>query len=193
MRDVFGTIEGDQIKLRSTTQSAPGDSITFTFSGSVSGDTYLGQDLHGRISQRQVHRQALQLSDNARADLWFQAVLRWQTEPAPRRQDMIGGSMTRFRRYRVSVLVVVFGTSLIFPALAQHTIHVTPSTVQWGFFAADAKPVLTVKPGEVVTMDTICGIPEMLEQLGAATDDPIREMKEMYAKVTRTGVQGRIS
>ena len=48
----------------------------------------------------------------------------------------------------------------------------TPSTVQWGCFDADAKPVLTVKPGEVVTMDTICGIPEMLEQLGAATDDP---------------------
>jgi acetamidase/formamidase len=91
--------------------------------------------------------------------------------------------MTRFRRYRVSVLVVVFGSSLIFPALGQHTIHVTPSTVQWGFFASNAKPVLTVKPGEVVTIDTICGIPEMLEQLGAATDEPIREMKEMYAKV----------
>jgi len=55
--------------------------------------------------------------------------------------------------------------------LAQHTIRVTPSTVV-GRFDADAKPVLTVKPGEVVTMDTICGIPEMLEQLGAATDDP---------------------
>ena len=57
---------------------------------------------------------------------------------------------------------------LSLPALAQHTIHVTPSTVQWGFFAADAKPVVTVKSGETVTIDTICGIPEMLEQLGAA-------------------------
>jgi len=95
--------------------------------------------------------------------------------------------MNRYQRYRVSVFVVVFGTSLIFPALAQHTIHVTPSTMQWGFFASDAKPVLTVKSGEVVTMDTICGIPEMLEQLGAATDDPIREMKEMYAKVKDRG------
>ncbi len=63
----------------------------------------------------------------------------------------------------------------------------TPSTVQWGRFDADAKPVLTVKSGEVVTIDTICGIPEMLEQLGAATDDPIREMKEMYAKVKDRG------
>jgi len=59
--------------------------------------------------------------------------------------------------------------------------------VQWGRFAADAKPVLTVKSGEVVTIDTIVGIPEMLEQLGAAPDAPIREMKEMYAKVKDRG------
>jgi len=83
--------------------------------------------------------------------------------------------------------VLAFGALLAFPALAQHTIHVTPSTVQWGFFSADAKPVLTVKSGETVTIDTICGIPEMLEQLGAVTDDPIREMKEMYSKVKDRG------
>jgi acetamidase/formamidase len=59
--------------------------------------------------------------------------------------------------------------------------------VQWGYFSADAKPALTVKSGEVVTIDTIVGIPDMLEQLGAATDDPIREMKEMYAKVKDRG------
>src|SRR5438309_3086354 len=83
--------------------------------------------------------------------------------------------------------VLAFGALMAFPALAQHTLRVTPSTIQWGRFDADAKPVLTVKPGETVTIDTICGIPEMLEQLGAATDDPIREMKEMYAKVKDRG------
>ena len=41
LRDVFGTIEGNQIKLQST-DSKPGDSITFTFSGSLSGDTFSG-------------------------------------------------------------------------------------------------------------------------------------------------------
>ena len=85
---------------------------------------------------------------------------------------------------RCSLLLV---TLLAAPAFAQHTVHVTPSTVQWGFFAADRKPVLTVKPGETVTIDTICGIPEMLEEMGAKTDDPIREMKEMYAKVKERG------
>jgi len=41
VRDVFGTIEGDQIKLQST-DSKPGDSITFTFSGSLAGETFSG-------------------------------------------------------------------------------------------------------------------------------------------------------
>jgi hypothetical protein len=41
VRDVFGTIEGDKIKLQST-ERAPGDSLTFTFSGTVSGDSLAG-------------------------------------------------------------------------------------------------------------------------------------------------------
>jgi acetamidase/formamidase len=83
--------------------------------------------------------------------------------------------------------LLLLGTLCIPSLLGQHEVHVTPSTVQWGYFAADAKPVLTVKPGEVVTIDTICGVPEMLERLGAAADNPIREMKEMYAKVKDRG------
>lgn len=70
---------------------------------------------------------------------------------------------------------------------AQHVVKVSPSTVQWGFFATEAKPILTVKPGETVTIDTIVGIPDMLEELGAALDDPLREMKEMYDKVKERG------
>jgi hypothetical protein len=42
VRDVFGTIEGDQIKLRSVERSMPGDNISFTFSGSVSGGGFSG-------------------------------------------------------------------------------------------------------------------------------------------------------
>jgi len=75
---------------------------------------------------------------------------------------------------------------LIPASWAQNALHVTPSTVQWGYFAADAKPVLTVKSGDMVTLDTICAIDE-LEQLGAAPDDPIRELKEIEAKVKDKG------
>jgi seryl-tRNA(Sec) selenium transferase len=41
VRDVFGTIEGDTVKLQSN-ERVPGDSITFTFSGKVSGDSISG-------------------------------------------------------------------------------------------------------------------------------------------------------
>src|SRR5580700_4056115 len=81
----------------------------------------------------------------------------------------------------------LLGTLCLRPAPAQHVVHVTPATVEWGYFAANVKPVLTVKSGEVVTIDTICGVPDQLARLGAAVDDPIREMKEMYAKVTDRG------
>jgi len=84
---------------------------------------------------------------------------------------------------------LAFGLGMLLtrPVSAQHTVRVTPATIEWGHFAADAKPVLTVKSGEIVVMDTIVGVPEWLEQLGAPIDDPIREMKEMYAKITDRG------
>ena len=95
--------------------------------------------------------------------------------------------MNRSHLCQARSFTLVLGTLLTYPALAQHVLRVTPATVQWGHFAADAKPVLTVKSGEVVTIDTIVGIPEMLERLGAAPDAPIGEMKEMYAKVKDRG------
>ena len=86
--------------------------------------------------------------------------------------------------HRLTVLVLL---PTACPLFAQKILRVTPSTVQWGRFDAAAKPVLTVKAGEVVTIDTICGVPDMLERLGAATDEPIREMKQMYAEIKDRG------
>jgi len=97
-------------------------------------------------------------------------------------------SMNRTDKLRsILGLTLLLGASVTCPVFAQHVVRVTPSTVQWGYFAADAKAVLTVKSGEVVTIDTIVGIPEMLERLGVTADDPIREMKEMYSKVKDRG------
>jgi hypothetical protein len=41
LRDMEGTIDGDEVRLRSTDR-IPGDSITFTFTGKISGDTLAG-------------------------------------------------------------------------------------------------------------------------------------------------------
>src|SRR5690242_2486949 len=94
--------------------------------------------------------------------------------------------MNRRHRYPVSVPVLLLGTFSSYSVRAQHVVRVTPGTVEYGYFAADAKPVLTVKSGEVVTIDTICAIPE-LEQMGAAADDPIRELKQIDANVKDKG------
>jgi L-seryl-tRNA(Ser) seleniumtransferase len=41
-RDLTGTIDGDSVKLRSSVTEAHGDSLGFTFSGKVTGDTFAG-------------------------------------------------------------------------------------------------------------------------------------------------------
>ena len=56
MRDVAGTMEGDQVKLRSQL-SAPGDSVGFIFAGSLSSDTlsgaiYMGEYLNAKFTAK---------------------------------------------------------------------------------------------------------------------------------------------
>ena len=41
-RDLIGTIEGNQVMLRSAALNIPGDHITFTYTGTLSGDTMSG-------------------------------------------------------------------------------------------------------------------------------------------------------
>jgi seryl-tRNA(Sec) selenium transferase len=41
-RDVAGTIEGDRVRIRSTYPEEHGDALSFTFSGTVTGDTMTG-------------------------------------------------------------------------------------------------------------------------------------------------------
>ena len=57
-RDMYGTVDGDQVTLRSTSsERGTGDSITFIFSGSLSGDTisgpiHMGEYLTSRFTAR---------------------------------------------------------------------------------------------------------------------------------------------
>jgi seryl-tRNA(Sec) selenium transferase len=56
VRDIFGTIEGNQVKLRSI-ERIPGDSITFIFSGTISGDSisgpiHLGEYLNAKFTAK---------------------------------------------------------------------------------------------------------------------------------------------
>jgi acetamidase/formamidase len=48
-----------------------------------------------------------------------------------------------------------------------HTLKAQPSTVQWGFYDAAVAPVLTIKSGDTVTVDSISGGPENLPPDGS--------------------------
>jgi acetamidase/formamidase len=65
--------------------------------------------------------------------------------------------------------------SLSLPAQqpVQQTLLATPTTVAWGFYSAQAKPVLTVHSGDTVKIQTLstCGAPERLKSLGVAPAD----------------------
>src|SRR5438045_3771259 len=46
--------------------------------------------------------------------------------------------------------------------MTHHHLHSSPKTCHWGFFEAKLKPVLTIKSGDEVTVDTISGGPDVV-------------------------------
>src|SRR6266851_2349161 len=68
---------------------------------------------------------------------------------------------------------------------ATQTLLATPTTVAWGYYSARAKPVLTIKSGDTVTIQTLstCGPPERLKTLGIAEADIPSYVTDIYAKV----------
>jgi acetamidase/formamidase len=72
-------------------------------------------------------------------------------------------------------------------ALAQqtHTLLATPTTVAWGYYWFQAKPVLTINSGDTVTIQTLstCGQPARLEARGIAPADIPDYVRAIYDKV----------
>jgi acetamidase/formamidase len=50
--------------------------------------------------------------------------------------------------------------------MAHHVLKSSVETCHWGFFEAALKPVLTVKPGDTVTVETVSGGPDVLPPAG---------------------------
>ena len=86
---------------------------------------------------------------------------------------------------RTTLLLIVFSAASL---PAQQTLPATPSTITWGYYGASVKPALRVASGTTVRIDTVGGLPEMLEGLGVASSDPnVRELKAIYAEVKDHG------
>ena len=78
-------------------------------------------------------------------------------------------------------------------APSTHTLKATPKTIAWGYYDASAAPVLRVKSGESVEIQTlITSSPKRLEGAGVAADQVEQALRDIYDQVKDKGPGGHI-
>src|SRR5229473_2828440 len=78
-------------------------------------------------------------------------------------------------------------------AQATHTLKPTPKTIAWGYYDASAPPVLRVKSGDSVEIQTlITSSPKRLEGAGVAADQVEQSLRDIYDQVKEKGPGGHI-
>ena len=91
-------------------------------------------------------------------------------------------------RFVVAVLALVH-----YVQGADYRLKASPETVVWGYYSAAAKPVLRIKSGDTVTVDTlITSSPERLAAAGVKPEDVEPELRAIYEKVKDKGPGGHI-
>lgn len=97
-----------------------------------------------------------------------------------------------------SVTIATLLASQIVPTSAQttgtkHVLKPTPTTVAWGYYAATAPPVLRIKSGDTVEVDTlITSTPPRLEGAGVKPDQIEPALREIFTTVKDKGPGGHI-
>lgn len=77
---------------------------------------------------------------------------------------------------------------------ADFTLQATPTTVAWGYYSQEAKPVLTVHTGDTVRIQTAssCPSPARMEAAGVAPADIPQYERDIYEQVKDKGPGGHI-
>ncbi len=76
---------------------------------------------------------------------------------------------------------------------ATHTLKATPKTIAWGYYDASTPPVLRVKSGDSVEIQTlITSSPKRLEGAGVAADQVEQSLRDIYDQVKDKGPGGHI-
>src|SRR4029079_9578465 len=76
---------------------------------------------------------------------------------------------------------------------ATHKLKSTPKTVAWGYYDASATPVLRIKSGDTVEVETlITSSPTRLEGAGVPADQVEQALRDIYKEVTNKGPGGHI-
>src|SRR6185369_2962461 len=76
---------------------------------------------------------------------------------------------------------------------ADYQLKATPSTVAWGYYWYNAKPVLRIKSGDTVEVQTMTtSSPTSLANSGVKPEDIQAELKAIYSEVKDKGPGGHI-
>jgi acetamidase/formamidase len=79
------------------------------------------------------------------------------------------------------LLLILFIGSLL-PA-ADYTLQVTPQTIAWGYYWSAAKPVLTIRSGDTVEIQTVSGNPDRLMEAGWPADQIPPALRTIYKEI----------
>src|SRR5713226_5624537 len=110
--------------------------------------------------------------------------------------DMLEGNRMFCRTAAVGAGLLISVCSLLAQrsiAQAQHTLKPTPKTVAWGYYDAKTPPVLRVKSGDTVEIQTlITSSPERLEKAGVPPQQVEQSLRDIYDQVKEKGPGGHI-
>ena len=96
------------------------------------------------------------------------------------RRNRVPVCVTMTAMARFLILCVITAASL---SAADYRLKAGPETLAWGYYWAGAKPVLTIKSGDVVEIQTVSGNPQTLERAGLPADQIQPELRQVYAGV----------
>src|SRR4051794_17091377 len=82
--------------------------------------------------------------------------------------------------------LVLFLAAVVAGEAADYQLKATPSTVAWGYYWYNAKPVLRIHSGDTVEIQTMTtGTPTSLANAGVKAEDIQAELKTIYDQVKR--------
>jgi acetamidase/formamidase len=83
--------------------------------------------------------------------------------------------MTRFILVAIATAAALYG--------AEHKLKASPETLAWGHYWSASKPVLTIKSGDTVELQSVSGNPANLERAGLPADQIQPELRKIHAEV----------
>jgi acetamidase/formamidase len=101
---------------------------------------------------------------------------------------------TRTRAHAFVCLVAAsLGAALTAQSPRTHRLEATPSTVAYGYYWSEARPVLRIASGDLLDVDTLLtSTPDRLEKAGVKADDVQPSLRAIVGTVTDRGPGGHI-